>query len=443
MPNIHTLRTKHSHIFNNKAWAVWGIAAVFYAFQFMLRVSPGVLANDLMRDFQIDACALGLLTACYYYSYSFLQVPAGALMDRLKPRKMMTFAAILCSSGCLLFASSTDLFTASIGRAMIGAGSAFAFLSCLKLATLWFPSRKLPLVVGLTLCLGTMGAISASSPLAWLSDIVGWRSALWTISFLGFTIAACGWLFIRDYPCEVMKADHAEQQQDMPWYKSVSTVATNPQCWLIGIYGGLMYVPLSAFADLWGVPFLMSKYNISNASAGFASALFYVGIGIGAPLFSYVTGYFKAFRPAIQLSAFVGAIFFLIAIYTPGLSFTITSFCLLLAGLSLGGQFLAFSITVEINPSYASGTAGGFHNMICMMSGVITQPLIGWILKSVWTGEYVDGIPNYTLGNYQVALCVIPVALILATIIPWLIREVYVTSSDEAQPVDQKKNATV
>ena len=114
MPNMSSLKTEHPQLFNNRAWVVWGIAAVFYAFQFMLRVSPGVLANDLMRDFQIDACSLGLLTACYYYAYSSLQIPAGALMDRLKPRKMMTFAAILCSTGCLLFTSSSNLLMASI-----------------------------------------------------------------------------------------------------------------------------------------------------------------------------------------------------------------------------------------------------------------------------------------------------------------------------------------
>lgn len=416
----------HSHTFSNRAWLVWGIAAVFYGFQFMLRVSPGVLANDLMRDFQIDACTLGLLTACYYYAYSSLQIPAGALMDRLKPRLMMTVAAILCSVGCLLFATSTGIMTASIGRTMIGVGSAFAFLSCLKLGTLWFPSPKLPLVVGLTLFLGTMGAISASAPLAWLSDLLGWRSALWSISFLGFAIAACGWLIIQDYPCEVMKADHAEQQQGLPWYVSVMTVAKNPQCWIIGLYGGLTFVPLSGFADLWGAPYLMARYGIDNTTAGLAVAGFYVGIGIGSPLFSYVCNYFQAFRPSIQLSAFVGAAFYLAVLYLPGLPFSACMACLFIAGLALGGQFLAFSITCEINPSYAGGTAGGFHNMICMLSGVIAQPLIGWVLKLVWQGEYIDGIPNYTIANYQMALFLVPGALILAGVIPWLIREVYV-----------------
>ena len=86
-----------------KSWLIWASAALFYCYQFLLRVSPNVMTTDLMTAFQVDACALGILLGCYYNTYSFLQIPAGSLMDYFKPRSVLTFAAIFCSLGTLLF----------------------------------------------------------------------------------------------------------------------------------------------------------------------------------------------------------------------------------------------------------------------------------------------------------------------------------------------------
>src|SRR5439155_3379559 len=97
-----------------------------------------------------------------------------------------------------LFSSADSLPIAAIGRALIGAGSAFAFLSCLKLGTLWFSSQKLPLVVGMTLLLGTMGGVSAGFPMGWLVEVSGWRHSMWLVAFVGFALAALGWTIVRD-----------------------------------------------------------------------------------------------------------------------------------------------------------------------------------------------------------------------------------------------------
>lgn len=406
-------------------WMVWGIAALFYGYQFMLRVSPGVMAEDLMRDFGVDACSLGLLSGCYYYAYASLQIPVGTLMDRLRPRRMMTIAAILCAFGTLIFSMSPNIFMAAVGRTFIGIGSAAAFLSCLKLGTLWFPSQKLPLVVGLTLLLGTLGAISASSPMAWLSDAMGWRNALGCVAIAGFIIAFVGWNIIRDYPSEDMKADHDAHNKDSKWYLPVLSVIRNPQSWLIALYGGMMYVPLSGFADLWGIPYIMHRHGISNASAGMAIALMYTGIGLGSPLFSVICNRFQGFKPAMQISALISLIFISAAIYLPTTSLTLTCALLFCGGLALGGQFLGFSMVCVINPPTASGTAGGFHNMMCMTSGVITQPFIGYLLDLVWNGIYKDGIPHYTASDFQVALSVVPICLLIAALTPFLMREVF------------------
>ncbi len=428
----HQLQDKHSSGFFVKSWLIWGCAALFYCYQFMLRVSPGVMADDLMASFQVDACALGALTAFYYNTYAALQIPVGTLMDHFKPRRMLTVAVILCSLGTLVFSSAETLTIAAFGRAMIGAGSAVAFLSCLKLGTLWFPSQKLPLVVGMTLLLGTTGAISAGSPMAWLVQATGWRYALWLVAFVGFGIALLGWIVVRDKaPAsleEEILSSHGDDKHTVV-HEGVLTnileVIRKPQSWFIGLYGAFMYVPLSGFADLWGPPFLMSVYQFDKATAGAAVSALYVGIGLGSPLFPLLCQRLEAYRPTVLISAVGAMIILSLVFYLPVLPFWLLVMLLFFAGLFLGGQFLAFSMTCALNPLSASATAGGVHNMICMLSGVIFQPLIGRLLDYSWQGSYVNGVRVYTHSDFTFAFSSISISLLLACVMVSLIEEKY------------------
>ena len=73
-------------------WTVWGLACIFYFYEFLLQVSPGVMASELMHDFAITSHTLGFLSGIYYYSYSPMQLPCGILMDRFGPHKILTIA---------------------------------------------------------------------------------------------------------------------------------------------------------------------------------------------------------------------------------------------------------------------------------------------------------------------------------------------------------------
>jgi hypothetical protein len=63
------------------ALSVWGVAAFFYLAGFYLRVFPAVITTELMRDFHINAGALGTFSAVYFYTYICMQIPTGVLVD--------------------------------------------------------------------------------------------------------------------------------------------------------------------------------------------------------------------------------------------------------------------------------------------------------------------------------------------------------------------------
>ena len=52
------------------------------------------MTQELMRDFDISAAALGNLSGFYFYSYWLMQIPTGILADSWGPRRLLTFGAL-------------------------------------------------------------------------------------------------------------------------------------------------------------------------------------------------------------------------------------------------------------------------------------------------------------------------------------------------------------
>jgi sugar phosphate permease len=412
-----------------RSWIVWACAALFFCYQFLLRVSPSVMTHELMTDLHMDACTLGLLTSFYFYGYAGFQLPVGSLLDKFGPRRLLVCAALTCTGGSFLFSSADTVFIASLSRFLIGAGSAFGFLSCMKLGTLWFPPQRIAIIVGLTLLLGTSGGMSGSYPMSFLVDAYGWREAVWLTALGGVFIALLAAFIVRDHPPKVLEnyinQHHAIGNPSLGILEGLITIIKKPQTWLLAFYGFMMYVPLAGFADMWGVPFLTHVHHMDKQSASLATTLLYMGVGIGTPLSALLSDYLKQYK-ATLLTASLGALFaFMLIVYGPTFSTPITLGILLFAGVMLGGQFMAFSIVCEINPLSVSGMATGFQNLVSMTSGIILQPLIGWFLDFFWESAAENGIRLYSAAAYQMALTSLITALVLATLAAIFIREAY------------------
>ena len=160
------------------AWFVWCFGALFYLMGFFQRVAPAVMTTELMRDFSIHAATLGNLSALYFYSYVAMQIPTGIIADRWGPRKLLATGALVASIGTVLFAASSQIMWAYVGRFLIGGSVAVAFVGLLKVAVNWFPPRKFAMLSGTALFFGIIGAVSAGPPLRLLIDIFHWRTVL-------------------------------------------------------------------------------------------------------------------------------------------------------------------------------------------------------------------------------------------------------------------------
>ncbi|HXW60613.1 MAG TPA: MFS transporter, partial [Myxococcota bacterium] len=136
-------------------YLAWSAAALFYFYQYILRVSPGVMVTDLRQEFKMTAEQFSSLGALYLYAYSLLQIPLGIAIDRIGVRRTVLGSIILCIVGALMLGRAETLFMAQASRLLVGAGSASAFMAALKIAADWLSPGQRGFLMGATLTLGT------------------------------------------------------------------------------------------------------------------------------------------------------------------------------------------------------------------------------------------------------------------------------------------------
>ncbi len=410
-------------------WLMWGCGALFYFYEFMVQVSPNVMGPELMYDFSINANGLGILTGIYFYAYAFMQIPAGLLLDRLGPHRLLACASGILAIGCLLFGTVPFFSLALFARFAIGIGSAFAVVGCMKLAANWFPVNRFALMIGLTVSIGMTGAIIGEAPLASLIQNVHWRACMLYLSGMGVFICLLFIFFVRDYPensARTFHNNHPSQQTLRSLAAGLSDVIKRPQIWLVACYGFLMFAPTITFCGLWGAPFFIAKYNLSTHDAATLVSFVFIGWIVGSPSTGWLSDRIEQRLPIMIIGA-TGALSALsMVLYLDELSQASIRILLFFFGLCSSGFLPAFSIIRESSPIYINASALGFMNMMNTLGIAIAQPLVGIVLDALWADGVVDnGVRIYTVLDYQKALSVLPVMIFIAIILSFFIRETY------------------
>jgi len=411
---------------NITAIIICSLASLFYLYDFLLRVMPSAMTNDLMHHFHIGAARLGIMLAILYYAYAPMQIPAGLLFDRIGTRLLLTIMVVLCAVGTLIFGITDNVAIAMVGRFLIGFSSAFAFLGALVLASRWLPHKYFAAFVGLVQLLGCAGAIAGETPIAIAVKHFGWQKTNFIAALIGFGLAILFWILLRDHP----EGATVKGKKSINVLKQLSMVAKNSQNWWVGLYAFAIWAPATIFAVLWGIPFLMTLYKINAASAAFAVSLVWVGIGIGGVLVGWWSDHIGKRRLLLVFTAFLGIITSGLILYVNHTSLYLMYVWLFLLGVSISGMVVTFGVIKDVNASSVVGTANGFNNMAILIGGIIFQPLIGVVLHLLWKGKLISHVPVYSLYNYRIALSIMPVCFLLALVCSvFLIRETHCKST--------------
>lgn len=386
------------------SWAMWGLGVGFYVMAFYQRVAPAVITTELMRDFSIGAAALGNLSAFYFYAYVGMQIPTGLLADHWGPRKLLTSGAVTAGIGSLIFALAPSLIWANLGRLLIGGGVAVAYVACLKLSAHWFPARRFSLITGLALFWGLIGAVGAGVPLRLLVDHFSWRSVMLVSALVILALAVAAWVFIRDDPSEKGYLSYAPASVDDTGpgpLAGLKQVLGFRNTWLLAWIPAGLAGPQLAFAGLWGVPYIMVRYQLAATEAAAVCSLMLVCMAVGGPLLGALTDRWGRRKPLYLIASLATSLGWSLVVFVPDLPLGIFLVLISLIGLASGAMIIGFAWSKESVPLPLAGTAAGVINMGTMLGPTILQPAIGLVLDAMWAGQTQDGVRVYGLEAYQ------------------------------------------
>jgi MFS family permease len=405
------------------AWVICMIGAIFYCYEYLLRIEPSVMVTDLMRQFGVAATGFGFIIATYYYAYTPMQLFVGILIDRYGTRLMIGLGIICCTIGSFLFSLSISVYLAAFSRMLIGFGSAFAFVGVLKLGAEWLPKQQFAFFVGLTTSLGMVGGMFGDIFLVHLKEGIGHQSVLHLGTLAGVILIPIIFIFVHDTPTS-QKIPVRSTSNFKELFSGLKKMIQSPQMWIVGVIGNTLYLSLSAFAELWGIKFLQSVYHFSAKEASVVCSMVFLGWLVGAPMSGWISDLVGSRKKPLITGGLISALMIFIVVLKPfAISYVWLSIILFLFGLLSSAQVVCFAISRESNPHNQAATALAFTNFLVMVGGLMFQPFIGILLDLFWTGEMAEGVRVYSAMAYQIVFMIIPLTMVIGSLLGFKLKE--------------------
>jgi ACS family glucarate transporter-like MFS transporter len=151
-----------------------------------------------------------LLLGAFFWSYALMQFPAGWLVDRYGPRKMLAIAVALWSLMTIFMGAASGFMMLIVLRLLLGVGESPAYPSSAKVVSRWFPAKERGLAASIFDSGARAGTALALPVITVLIAWVGWRGSFVIAGLLGFVFVAV-WLKVYQDPEKHPKVSDAEK----------------------------------------------------------------------------------------------------------------------------------------------------------------------------------------------------------------------------------------
>jgi len=235
-------------------------------------------------------------------------------------------------------------------------------------------------------------------------------------------------LFIKDKPKAASHIDASTEAHALNYRQLLDylkLMVKNPQMWLIGVVGALLYLPSSVFLDVWAIPYLRAVHHLTAEQAALGVSVMLTGWICSSFCSCAISDIIGSRKAPLVLACFCGFLIASVILFVHALPVSVLYALLVVFGFCCGPHPLCFTLSKENNAHKISGTAVAFANCIIMMGGFVFQPIVGKTLDWLWNGKMEGGIQIYSSQHYTMALSILPIGLLLAGILTLFLKETY------------------
>jgi MFS family permease len=360
-----------------------------YYLAYLFRTINAVIAAPLATELGLGAGDLGLLTSVYFLTFAAAQIPIGILLDRYGPRRIQSALLVVAAVGSALFAASDNFLMLLVGRALIGLGVSAALTAGLKALVLWFPGDRVPLLNGLMVMLGALGAVTATLPADLLLVWIGWRELFDLFALL---TAACAAIIYGVVPEAAPSANGVVSV-------GLRKVYADPRFWRLAPLSSACVGTAWALQGLWAAQWLTDVDGLDRAEVVQHLLAMAVALSLGAILLGVAADRLRRRGVGPELLLGLVAAVFIATQLALILRLPLPSYLLWAVVAAVGAAtVLSYAIVAEYFPKELAGRANGALNFCHIAAAFVVQYATGVVLAH-WTPQ--DG--HYPEIAYQTA----------------------------------------
>lgn len=365
-------------------WVV--LAAVFFTYFLIVsqRTAPGLISDQLMKEFHVTASVIGLLTSIQFLAYAGLQIPIGILSDRYGPNLFLVFGALLNGLGALVYSLAGNEAFLLLARLLAGMGDAAIWVNLVIILSQWFKVKEFIGLLGLAGMAGSFGFLMATVPFsAWIS-LSGWRPPFFITGIILCLSAVLLYIVLVKKPKQLFQDDSIKVKKEKRRENTLillRRIFSTRQAWatflchfgLVGSYVG--------FIGSWAVPYGMHVYEMSRSAASQLIMVGLIGAIIGAPLTSWISSRLASIkRPYIVVHFIVLLCWIAFVLFNGRPPFFMLIMLFFIIGYGNGASSLTFAVVRQSFPMKEVGVISGFANTGGFLSAVLLPIIFGKVL---------------------------------------------------------------
>ena len=403
---------------------VWGICALFFLYEFLLRTVIGTFQHPIMQDLELSSLKFSLISSSIYLLiYGVMQIPVGLIVDRYGLKKSLFFGAAVCALSAIGFSYTHHFYSALFFRIFTGLGSSFGFICLLISVYEWMPKRNIALLIGVSQFIGTLGPMIAAGPINAIaeSSSMTWRNIFLFLGLFGIFLTLIILLFVKNSPKK--QGAYLILRRPEKVKANIKQLFSRLPPWGIALFSAAIYFAIEFLSANDGKIFLHLKGYSSNFSS-YMLTIAWLGYAIGCPLIGFLSDYFQR-RKSIMLSSAVIAVIVIITIVFSSERYALISAFFLL-GIAASGQSIGFATIAEQFKAGYLAIGLGLNNAMITIISSISAPIIGFAIDSIKTTK------NATLEDYQMAFySLIAMACLALAFAIFSIKETFCKSAVE------------
>lgn len=270
----------------------FGLMVAFMTVQGSLENAFAPLQSEMAAELRLTDAQSSMVSASYLIAFALFQLPAGMLVDRFGPARLLPWVVLATGASALLMAQGSGMANQMAARAILGLAGACIFPAAAAMARASAPMGAFAFLMGLAdFSLGAGGMIGVLAGNA-AENAFGWRNAL----LLGAALALPFALLLRATvgprwfgaaaaaPATIGTAAPRESP-----FAGIADVLRRRETWLamLVMCGGMG--TFCGFGGMWSMK-LAESWSWREPEAAFVSSCFYGGMAIGAPVMGWLGG---------------------------------------------------------------------------------------------------------------------------------------------------------